>query len=572
MDEIQPTRSTHETPTSKRLTLLNRREKTIWDDTPGQKTTSTTLWGTMDWSLEAASLLFILFSSLLIANGSCSQPEGFSATSPVCVGGRLSIETWLAIIGLEFGVLGFIVVPRVQAVLVSKMLSSRLMHDGLSLAKVLNSQTTAPTLTQLRLGMRSILFLRIFVLIAVTTVSILYKFSFARVSDFDTIGLMDRTLPVLMGADNGGTYNGISTNLLDALSSNSTPSSFNTSFSPATKNSTKHYEQIFGPSQVNVAHQLDDGNLYLCTPTYYSRNTVIPNVQNWTTLPILTKMPYNHGIRYTNPANGTIIDIFSLNGTLYILTGSISTSSTARYTSLISSTIQVCLGYVSWSINNTSSRTSLLQNPTDIACVPEPFDFINWRNASSTQFTRALLAGIGSSTKSITNLPTETAMLNVLLATINHTDSRTRLEARHKSAITNKEPPQAPQACSLASASPSQPWVISGTIPLHATGMTLLGAALQGLVLLFSFLTLILLFWPSLPLVGEWSAQWLGLVGGLSPAEVREAVEGTSLGGNEVSGEGWVWLGSKGGDVLEGRPGLVVGAERGRVRMGRAHV
>jgi hypothetical protein len=444
MDEIQLTPSNQGATKSKRLTFLARSEKTIWDDTPGQKTTSVTLWGTMDWSLVAASLLFILFSSLLIANGSCSQPEGLSASSPVCVGGKLSIQSWLAIVGIEFGALGFIIIPRIQAVLVAKILTSRLMGDGLSLANMLNSQTTAPILTQLRLGARSILFLRIFILVAIATVSILYKFSFSRIAAFDTLGLTDKTLPVLIGCDDEGPCNGISTNLLDALSNTNTPSSFNTSFSPATKNSTKHYEQIFGPSQINIAHQLDEGSLYLCTPTYYSRNTVTPNVQNWTP-PILTKTPYNHGLRYTNPYNDTIMDAFSLNGTLYILTGTFSTNTTARYTSLISSTIQVCLGFVSWSINNTGSRTSLLQNPIDIACVPEPFDFVKWQNASSTQFTLGLLSGIGSSITSINNLPAETAMLNVILATVNHTDFEARLGARYTAAITSKDPPQAPR-------------------------------------------------------------------------------------------------------------------------------
>lgn len=59
---------------------------------------------------------------------------------------------------------------------------------------------------------------------------------------------------------------------------------------------------------------------------------------------------------------------------------------------------------------------------------------------------------------------------------------------------------------------------------------------------------------------------------GLSPAKVQGAVERTSVGKNEVYGDSWVFLGSGGGDVLEGRPYLVLTPEKGRVRMGRAHV
>lgn len=62
---------------------------TAWDGLPGQKTTKTTLLGTMSWLLVAASLLSMVVSSLLIANGSCSQSRGSSGISPVCVGGQL---------------------------------------------------------------------------------------------------------------------------------------------------------------------------------------------------------------------------------------------------------------------------------------------------------------------------------------------------------------------------------------------------------------------------------------------------------------------------------------------------
>jgi len=111
--------------------------------------------------------------------------------------------------------------------------------------------------------------------------------------------------------------------------------------------------------------------------------------------------------------------------------------------------------------------------------------------------------------------------------------------------------------------------------------MTLLGAILQGLIILLCLLTLLVLFIPILPLVTEWSAQWLGLVYGLSPSKVQEVVEGTSAGRNAARGgetslgdgkEGWVWLGSGGGDVVEECPYLILSPEKGRVRIGRSHV
>jgi hypothetical protein len=263
------------------------------------------------------------------------------------------------------------------------------------------------------------------------------------------------------------------------------------------------------------------------------------------------------------------MNIFTINNTLFILTGIIRPNGTGLYTSFLTTATRVCLGFASWSVNNAAGRTSFLQDPTGVACVPEPFNMAAWANVSSTQLTLSLLQGLGS--KSVNNLPAPTAMLNVILATLNHTSSQAQLVASHKAILTSTTLPQAPSACSLSS-SPSQPWVIAGIISLHGTGMTLLGAVLQGLIILLGLLTILLLLWPTLPLLSEWPAQWLGLVVGLSPARVQEAVEGTSVGRNEAGREMLVWMRSGGGDVLEGRPWLTLSREKGRVRMGREHV
>lgn len=113
-------------------------------------------------------------------------------------------------------------------------------------------------------------------------------------------------------------------------------------------------------------------------------------------------------------------------------------------------------------------------------------------------------------------------------------------------------------------------------------------------------------------MITEWSAQWLGLVYGLSPPRVQECVEGTSAGANHAVGAGEelrasggiveiredgkvvvpgieggdgatgrererrrdlnVWLGSTGGDGVEGNPYLMLGLEKSRVRRGWGHV
>ena len=52
----------------------------------------------------------------------------------------------------------------------------------------------------------------------------------------------------------------------------------------------------------------------------------------------------------------------------------------------------------------------------------------------------------------------------------------------------------------------------------------------------------------------------------------RNAAKPSNCGQREEGKDGWVWLGSGGGDVVEGCPYLILSPEKGRVRMGRNHV
>jgi hypothetical protein len=215
------------------------------------------------------------------------------------------------------------------------------------------------------------LFIRIIIFCTVLAVSILYKFSFVLVGREDTLALKDAKAPINMGCGSTG-CNGVSTNFLDALSTSNSSSSFNITVSPTTSSAPKHYYQVFGPSQDNVAQEISKGDLYLCTPTYYSRNKVTPNGSDW--MPPLPT-PYSNldGLRFTNPTDHSILDIYSSNGTLELLTGTFGAlNQDSEYLSMLSASVEVCLGFASWRINNTETQTSYLQDPTDIACVPDP--------------------------------------------------------------------------------------------------------------------------------------------------------------------------------------------------------
>lgn len=190
------------------------RQRSQWDEE--QETTKVSLLGTMDWLLLVASFVFIVISALLISNGTCSHSRGLSASAPVCIGGHLSVQSWLAIVGVEFGALG-IIIPRVQRLLVSKYLTHRLVYHGLGLAKILNSQTTAPLKTQLVHGSNAVFLLRVPFVIAAVAFSILYKWSFVKVSRYDTFPLSTTSSPIPLGYDATGHITTISNNLVDAL-------------------------------------------------------------------------------------------------------------------------------------------------------------------------------------------------------------------------------------------------------------------------------------------------------------------------------------------------------------------
>lgn len=225
--------------------ILTAQNKTKWRETPEQKTIIIDRLGTMDWSLMFASLLFISISSLFIANASCSRSQGVYGTAPVCVGGKLSIQGWLAIVGFEFGALGLWVVPRTRNLLISKFFTARLTSEGVSWTDVLNSQSTAPFRTQIRHGLKSTLFIRILVLVFVAIFSISSKFSFVQVKMFDTLGLPDASFSVALGCNADGKCNGISNNLIDALADVSYASGLENSSSPGTDSSVEGYTRVF---------------------------------------------------------------------------------------------------------------------------------------------------------------------------------------------------------------------------------------------------------------------------------------------------------------------------------------
>ncbi|OCK74587.1 hypothetical protein K432DRAFT_386722 [Lepidopterella palustris CBS 459.81] len=92
--------------------------------------------------------------------------------------------------------------------------------------------------------------------------------------------------------------------------------------------------------------------------------------------------------------------------------------------------------------------------------------------------------------------------------------------------------------------------------------------ALQAAILLLSLVTLFVLLGPGLPILTEWSAQWLGLAAGRLPVgEVVTDVAGTSAGRGHVKDQALpvVYVSSVAGPDNQQETFLKLTKERGKV-------
>jgi hypothetical protein len=74
----------------------------------------------------------------MIFNGSCPNgleldTHGNTGKNSPCLGNTLSIPSWLAILGVEFVIFGSFILPHLQALITSKLLTRKLLKDGLLL-------------------------------------------------------------------------------------------------------------------------------------------------------------------------------------------------------------------------------------------------------------------------------------------------------------------------------------------------------------------------------------------------------------------------------------------------------
>ncbi|OAQ82543.1 hypothetical protein VFPBJ_05128 [Purpureocillium lilacinum] len=549
---------------------------------------SPTWAGTLDYTAAIGTIVVFVSAILLILNGRCSQPNGFRAGAPVCVGSHLSVQSWLAIIGVEFSLLGTFLLPRLASLTISKGLTHKMAHSGLPAGRLLNSFSNAPLAAQVH-GVKTILLFRILIVAMVAAASVLYKFSFVQVdasgslvlpssaneyedeyietnSDYTNIGVSD--VPRLGLSSVPG--NVLSANLVDYLAVTNASVILVASGTGAFPDDGQT-DMIVGP-KVNATRltEIVNGSLHSCDALFYMRATYYSSRlffnTNWNEFPNATETPTPDEVRittvnwnetdHTNIATGSFMDIKSLsNGSLQAWSADNSAFQpgwTARlshkYQYRITVNMQYCYGYVTW--DNQDSGAYRINNPSDLACQSLPFDVVAWNKtwyaAQAKGFVQATVAGRFYSDFWTRALP----VVSIILP---HDD------ARH-----NYKPslPRNPVCAGAATRSRFQDFAVAeGVIRQARTGATGVGVSLQIAVAVVAAVMAAVLAWPAMPLVTEWPAQWLALsAAGLDQPGFLDVAAGRAVAGGGARVRSHLVLRLTG--TLAGESGLALSVDR----------
>jgi hypothetical protein len=269
--------------------------------------------GTLDYTAAIGTIVVFASAILLILNGRCSQPNGFNAGAPVCIGSQLSVQSWLAIVGVEFSLLGTFLLPRLASLTISKALTLKMTYSGLPAERLLNSFSNAPLTAQLH-GLKAILLLRILTVVIVAAASVLYKFSFVQVdasgslvlpssvntyedeyiatnSDYTNVGVSD--VPRLSYGLSSVPGNVLSANLVDYLAVTNASVILMANGTEAFPDDGQT-DLIVGP-KVNATRltQIVNGSVQSCDALFYMRATYYSSrlfyYTNWNEFPNATE-------------------------------------------------------------------------------------------------------------------------------------------------------------------------------------------------------------------------------------------------------------------------------------------
>jgi hypothetical protein len=622
-------------PTYKHISRANIEHDPLAHDMNMPSNTTSLSWtATMDRTVLGISILLVIFATLMIVNGVCSRSTTLlTSWYAVCVGGHLSVQSWLVITGLELSLLTLLILPRTYTILTSKYLTRRLTSTGLPLSTVLNSQTTAPFLTLLLHGHWGLKSLRFALLALAAVTTVLYKYTFTPVisdsilqayssgnigRDF-TNDPLRRGAPPYFGpgpADHGfitslgdGSIASIyNQNLRDALAGCASIVPYNTFSYLPNIDDWPAGEHIFGPSVdvKSAVPKLLYGNATFCHLVDYTRNFV--NILYWNESEgsaIPSPLPADSLLRVSKPvglldnaiyysvndADFDFVDIQQdANSTVRFSYGLLNET---QYRWRASAQTQYCWGYASWSnIDPNGDSNSwwvsegispLLTNPRDVRCINEAFDFVAWNSSTGGgQFAKRFLEGLTTGWFTM-ETPWWLGILSylVVLATKNHTASYLEMLSLMGNGTEGQWSPWGLPNGGLATPACFQAWnasqnrfpsilIASGVVEGAGTGMTRLGIGVQAFAALMALVAIgVVVGWRQRGLVGEWAAQWVGLLDGVE----KEEIDGTSVGMGAVrGGTGPVWLKSENVEGSNDVKKLALGKKRGVVDYGSRHL
>jgi hypothetical protein len=509
----------------------------------------------LEWTTLVASFTLMCFAIFMIVSGSCSL---FKKKS-LCFGNKLSVQEWLAIVGVEFALFGSITLPWTRSIFLSKRLTKRLLsEDGVALSSILNLQGTAPMRNQFSEGWRRALLRHFFVPALVTLGSILYKFSFITAT-INSIFQLDCGLVPLGGTALGWTV--FSDNIIDLAEPGR---------AEAVSIGRNGSDLIVGPSfNYTRALRADYGSdLFLCYPTLYARsNFSTTNDTEWMPTKNFSQETTPGSIRFTSTSFGQVVEVsISESEGLQALAGPGSNNDSSwKYQTNI--TTLLCFGYLSW----TKLNSTEMNNPEDIICTNERFDLVAW----NTSVSQIVAWGVVESRLANKNISEDYLNIHVsknttgeedydaayvlyvvvesILASFNHTIAIEALfpPSRNTNGILGTEPiyePASHECQSRGAVTPEVGYsqaglmVIDGDIEGYGSGMTMIGMALQIILLGVALAAMRIVACGARPLVKEWPAQWINLVSQLDKEILMNSLEGTSTGENSVTGNTRVFI------------------------------
>lgn len=489
---------------------------------------------TSDWTTLTASVILLIFAIFMIINSHCTQSRDSpidDKTSSLCYGSSLSIPSWLAIVGVEFAIFSSVILPRLQAILISKILTRKLMHRGVTLPRLLNSQSTAPLNVQFRHGSKSTFLWRMVVSASVASVSISYKYSFTPANIQTTVQLNS----IFINIDSEDYYG--------ALFSDSFFSPSEAAGNDSIMIGRNGADFIHGPAFNKSAASMIIGSesvLQLCSPKLYTRtNYSIQHLSLDVSAPATATNSNlagpEHSLRFFHPDFGSAVDLsLASNATLQADLTSIDQSTTVpSYHSAVKT--KHCQGYLSWNKNKTAFS---MNHPKDKVCVDDPFDFVAWNGSYAQAFGEGFVY-LGLSTlvviKRIQLKNVETSfqifegdlqqqntsvirdelslsmlkgVIETVLLTANHTLAINALlaDARYTTSISDPEAPLLCKKWKVASKPylESNPLLLArGLVANGGSDITITGLGLQYLMIAVAICSVIVIPWPTLPLIQE---------------------------------------------------------------------